>query len=53
MQEIADRWQTGASLYGIDLPTPQFKANYVVMSAKGDIYNCLNDMVTSWEFIRG
>jgi hypothetical protein len=53
MQEIADRWQTGASLYGIDASTPQFKTNYVVMSARGDTYACLNDMVTSWDFTKG
>ncbi|HEY3274166.1 MAG TPA: hypothetical protein VGJ92_10400 [Methanocella sp.] len=53
MQDIAERWQTGASMYGIDASTPQFKDSYVVMSAKGDIFNCLNDMVTSWEFARG
>jgi hypothetical protein len=53
MQDIADRWQTGASLYGIDVMAPQFKTNYVVMSAKGDTYLCLNDLVTSWDFIRG
>jgi hypothetical protein len=53
MQEIAERWQTGASLYGIDASSPQFKTNYVIMSAKGDTFNCLNDMVTSWEFSIG
>jgi hypothetical protein len=53
MQEIAERWQTGASLYGIDASSPQFKANYVVMTAKGDTYACLNDMVTSWDFAIG
>jgi hypothetical protein len=52
-QEITQHWQIGASLYGIDASTPQFNANYVVMSAKGDTYACLNDMVTSWDFTRG
>jgi hypothetical protein len=53
MQEIAERWQTGASLYGIDTSAPQFKANYVVMVARGDTYACLNDMVTSWDCTKG
>ncbi len=53
MEDIAERWQTGASLYGIDASTPQFKNNYVVMTARGDTYACLNDMVTSWEFTKG
>jgi hypothetical protein len=53
MQEIANRWQTGASLYGIDTNAPQFDSNFVVMAARGDIYQCLSDMVTNWEFIRG
>jgi hypothetical protein len=53
MQDIAVRWQDGAALYGIDASTPQFKTNYVVMSARGDTFNCLNDMVTSWDFTRG
>jgi hypothetical protein len=53
MQQIADQWQTGASLYGIDVSVPQFKANYVIMSAKGDTFNCINDMVTSWDFAKG
>ena len=52
-QDIADRWTTGASLYGIDAQAPQFKSGYVVMTAEGDIDNCLNDMVTNWDFIRG
>jgi hypothetical protein len=53
MQDIADRWTTGASLYGIDAMAPQFKGGYVVMTARGDIENCLNDMVTNWDFVRG
>jgi hypothetical protein len=53
MQEIGDRWTAGASLYGIDANSPQFKGSYVVMVAKGDIDSCLNDMVTNWDFIRG
>lgn len=53
MAEIGDRWTTGASLYGITANSPQFKGSYVVMSARGDIESCLNDMVTNWEFIRG
>jgi hypothetical protein len=53
MQEIADRWQNGASLYGIDVSVPQFKENYVIMSAKGDIFLCMNDLVTSWDFFLG
>jgi hypothetical protein len=53
MATIADRWQTGASLYGIDVNAPQFDSNYVVMSARGDTYLCLNDLVTNWGFIIG
>lgn len=53
MEEIGNRWTTGASLYGINANSPQFKGSYVVMSAKGEIESCLNDMVTNWDFIRG
>ena len=53
MQEIGDRWTTGASLYGIEANGPQFKGSYVVMSARGDIESCLNDMWTNWDFTRG
>jgi hypothetical protein len=53
MAEIGDRWTTGASLYGITANSPQFKGSYVVMSARGDIESCLNDMVTNWDFVRG
>jgi hypothetical protein len=53
MGEIGERWTNGASLYGITANSPQFKGSYVVMSARGEIENCLNDMVTNWAFIRG
>lgn len=53
MEEIGNRWTTGASLYGINANSPQFKGSYVVMSAKGEIESCLNDMWNNWDFIRG
>jgi hypothetical protein len=53
MNELAGQWQMGTSLYGIDSVAPQFKGSYVILSAKGDIDVCLNDMRSSgWYFIK-
>jgi hypothetical protein len=54
MQNIALQWQAGAALYGIETASPQFKDNYVILAARGDIESCLNDMISSnWYFIIG
>jgi hypothetical protein len=53
MNDISLRWQIGAGQYGIDANAPQFKDNYVIMAARGDIESCLNDMASSnWYFIK-
>jgi hypothetical protein len=51
--DLAGQWQMGTSLYGMDSAAPQFKGSYVILSAKGSIDVCLDDMRGSgWYFIK-
>lgn len=53
MNDIGALWQMGSTLYEIDANAPQFKDDYVTLSARGDIDKCLDSMMKSWDFLRG
>ncbi len=54
-KELSDSWQGGAAMYGIQAQPLQFIDSYLIMSARGNIKTCLDDMAetTRWNFILG
>ena len=51
-QNFTQRWVLGASLYGLEPQTPQFKDDYLLLAARGNVNDCLSDM-SEWEFLKG
>jgi|AGTN01.2.fsa_nt_gi hypothetical protein len=54
-KELSDSWQGGAAVYGIQSQPLEFIDDYLIMSARGSIKTCLDDMAetTRWNFILG